>query len=479
MAKIIVTFLMMVILFGCGGQKDSVTPKIIADSTYSQFADINADNTFIMDSDVVVELKRTDRQNPYYDVFVSEMFGDSIKQCHFVERNDENITTLSEIIQNQNDILFLRDCIYSTETISVNKQKLSEEFKNINLLRRTTFDNDTTLRALDNLNKFLSQSIYFKNVTINDSSKIRNLVKLVYLALQTPPEPTLKNYYVQNVFNFTYLSIIDNPTKLNRLYNDLTDTQNFKYDFVKKWFDADISFLKSQKKSFANFLDGDNTVIFYDRMSFAIYGVQINFDKQLTVKLKRFNPQFIDFEKISSIFRINDTTAPKYKFAKLCGTTFYEEIINSDSTLKITLYDNHIKHTLDLTDYNSFKYNNQKKITSDITKFKDYIKKTGLFDGEIDYNNIIFQELFVATQTKPFSIRHFYEDFGSFKFYYINYNYFFITDLETLGVFNMTYNLANSEMKKSIENGYFYIYDGSLKALWKIKTDLSEKELLQ
>lgn len=475
MSKIIFTFLMAVILYGCVEQKDTFSPKIIADSVYSRFSDLNADKSFIMDSSVVVELKKIDRENPYYNVFISEFFADTIKQYHFVERNNEKIVSLSEIIQNEKDILLLRDCIYCHDTIIETSNRFSKEFKNINLLRGKVFNSDTTLRELKNTNKYLSQSIYFQNVTRIDSSKIRNLVKLVYLALQMPPEPTLKNYYVQNVFDLTYLDIINSPAQLDDLYNDLRNTQTFKYEFVKYWFDADISFLKSQKKAFERFLDGDNTVIFYDRMSLAVYGLQFNFCKPLTVKLKRFNPQFIDFERISSIFRIDDMSAEKYNFAKICGALFYDEKINSDSTILIIIYDNHQKYELNLTDYQTFKQKKQTKFNSDIINFRNFIKNSQYFNGIIDLNSVVFQEMFVATQTKPFYIRHFYGDFGSFKYYYINYNYLFIKDLETLGLFNTTYNYSDPNMKSSIENGYFYVYDGTL---WKFKTDLSEKELL-
>ena len=128
-----------------------------------------------------------------------------------------------------------------------------------------------------------------------------------------------------------------------------------------------------------------------------------------------------------------------------------------------------------MTDYQTFKQKKQTIFNSDIIKFRNFIKKSQYFNGIIDLNSVDFQEIFVATQTKPFYIRHFYGDFGSFKYFYINYNYLFIKDLETLDLFNTTYNYSDPKMKSSIENGYFYIYDGTL---WKFKTDLSEKELL-
>ncbi len=156
--KPILAALLSLVVFGCNCNHSDggFAPTTIADSVYLRFADLNADKTILLDSSVVVELKKTDRLNQYYDVFVSEFNNQIINGFHFVEKN----APVAGVLQNENDIRTLHDCINSDSVT----ENFSEDFLQIYTAHAKSFENDTMLHQLENLNEYLSQSTYFQDV---------------------------------------------------------------------------------------------------------------------------------------------------------------------------------------------------------------------------------------------------------------------------------------------------------------------------
>lgn len=330
MKPVLFIFILMC-FFGCGGYQNSSAPEITADSAYLKFSGLNADMTCVLDSALIIELKKTERLNSYYDVFISEFSFCKIFGHHFTERFDTSARQISEILKDENDILILRECLYSKNATEKSKN-FSEDFLKIYFLREKTLESDTTLNELKNINCYLSKSTYFRNVTENDTVKIRNLIKLVYLSLLKVPEEFLKNAFVQNLFDFKFLGIAECTTQLGGLYALLQEKQNFNYDFLRHWAEADKNFLISQKHNLELFFGDGKSVVFYDKNTLAVYGLKVEFGKTLSVKIKKFNPQFIDFEKYGRIFNTDTFPLKEIRFAKLCRGIIHSETIFQDST---------------------------------------------------------------------------------------------------------------------------------------------------
>ena len=274
--------------------------------------------TYAIENNFIVELRTIDHLNqPNYNLFIYEITKDTDFVFNISERIRRGLFLIDESSDNMNDFYTYRDCFLLDDV----EENFSKEFYEL----PTHCDSTPIDIQLNNFNRYLSKSKYFKGITQNDTAKISVLKKLLYLTTLRTAESGMKNQVVQDFFDLLYLRIINDTTELNNLYFDLYKAKQFKYNIFEHWFLLEKDFF-IQNKPFLSQLLKNEYYLFYEYGRFEIFAVKINFGDYPTVKMKYLNPQFINFAAMGCKFY---PLRSGFKLTKLRGTEIQEQYLDT------------------------------------------------------------------------------------------------------------------------------------------------------